>query len=124
MANTRFKIGDLVCLKSGSPTFTVKKFARNGDIIVTVFNMNSGKVIDYKFAPALIQSVPEFNRTKRKLDMDANNRLIELPEGIPTSQIVTVAFESEDLKKKFLERMFDEQVQGQLLGEDITKLMN
>lgn len=124
MADTRFKIGDLVCLKSGSPTFTVKSFARNGDIVVTVFNMSSGKVVDYKFAPALIQTVSEFNKAKRKLDMEANNRIIEIPDGVPTEQVVTVAFESMELKKAFLERMFDEQVQGQLLGEDTSKLMN
>jgi hypothetical protein len=113
-----------VCLASGSPTFTVKSFARNGDIVVTVFNMNQGKVQDFKFAPALLKTIKEFNSHKRQLEMDANDRLIELPEGLPRSQIITVGFDSIELRQKFLDRMFDEQVQGELIGEDTSKLMN
>jgi len=118
MADTKLKIGETVCYKCGSPTFVIKKIVKDGDLILSWFNSKIHAHQDIRVPPHLVELVEDFNERKLKIETQFDKRLYRVPEGLPLDHILTIGFDSAELKQSFLERMFDEQMQARILGDD------
>ena len=124
MTKAAFERGVSVCYKCGSPTFIFLYWTADGDAVLTWFDTTKNEPVTFIAPEIAIETIEDFYKRKTRMELEANKRLYELPIGMDPENVLTIGFLDPDHKVAFMEKMFSEQVPGELLGRDSKKSVN
>ena len=114
-----FKLGDVVCLKSGSPTMVIIKIPRKSGEPVTClyWNQEENEGVEV-LVPMEALETPE-SRIKREYELKRlvdGTRHITLPDHVDPERTMVIAFDTIEDKMEFIQSRFNEPGSARVLN--------
>lgn len=121
----RYEIGECITYKCGSPTFVVLEDKGGENILVTWFNPKTHEPQRFKAPRDAVESIDSFNTRKIEIETKFNDRIYQIPSGLPKEQIITIGFDSVERRNEFMEKIVAENQIAHFFDDDApTPLKN
>lgn len=117
----QYEPGECITYKCGSPTFVVLKDDGKEEIMVTWFDPKYHEPRRLKVPRDAVETIDAFNTRKIKIETKFNDRVYEIPSGLPKDQILTIGFDSVERRNAFMQKIIEENQAAHFFDEDAPK---